>query len=357
MRNHEITAVQKLLNEKGNIREPGWARHPYWQYDRKDIKAPAFRIKEWDYYLVIHDGKYDGTESFAAAFTLSDDGYIGLQSVSLLHLDEGDPHEHTQTVLNVFPMGKMNFPKTPEKGDVSYEDERLKLYYRKKEKERTISCFFRDFEPGKDLQAEISLAEPQQDSLVIATPWDQNRHFYYNSKINCLAASGYIEYDGKSYLFDPEHDYGTLDWGRGVWTYDNTWYWGNGNATIDGHRFGFNIGYGFGNTSAASENILFLDGVGHKLDDVDFGIPNDPDPKAMDGPGYMEEWQLTSSDGRFQMSFRPILDRFAKLDYKAIVSDQHQVFGRMSGTVILDNGETLEIKDLLCFCEKVHNRY
>ena len=56
------------------------------------------------------------------------------------------------------------------------------------------------------------------------------------------------------------------------WTYDNTWYWGSGSGTVDGHRFGFNIGYGFGDTSAASENILFYDGVGHKLDDVTFLI-------------------------------------------------------------------------------------
>ena len=81
MRNHEVTNEQKLLDKNGNIREPGWARKLIWKYDRKDIKAPKFRIKEWDYYIIIHDGKKDGTESFEAAFTISDDGYVGLQSV------------------------------------------------------------------------------------------------------------------------------------------------------------------------------------------------------------------------------------------------------------------------------------
>ncbi|MBO7402171.1 MAG: DUF2804 family protein, partial [Lachnospiraceae bacterium] len=88
MRNHEITAPQRLLDKKGNIAEPGWARKPYWIYSRDEIKAPRFRIKEWDYYIVIHDGKYDGSESFAAAFTISDNGYVGLQSVSLLEFDK-----------------------------------------------------------------------------------------------------------------------------------------------------------------------------------------------------------------------------------------------------------------------------
>ena len=69
-RNHEITERALLLDDKGNLREPGWARHLLSEYRREDIKAPKFRIKEWDYYLVMGD-------DFACAFTISDDGYMG----------------------------------------------------------------------------------------------------------------------------------------------------------------------------------------------------------------------------------------------------------------------------------------
>ena len=356
-RNHEIIEVQRLLDENGEIREPGWARRPYWQYHRSDIKAPAFRIKEWDYYIVIHDGKRDGTESFAAAFTISDDGYVGLQSVSLLHLDEDQPSEHTETILNVFPMGRLHLPGSSSQGNVIYKDKRLHMGFYKKSGKRRIRCRFDRFLEEKTLTADITLSEPDMDSMVIATPWPKKGAFYFNQKINCMRASGKVCFDGKEYTFDPEYDFGTLDWGRGVWTYDNTWYWGNGNAVVSGHTLGFNIGYGFGDTSAASENILIVDGIAHKLDDVDFGIPNDLDPKAMDGPDYKAPWKMSSSDGRFEMTFVPVLDRAAKLDFKLIVSDQHQVFGRMSGRAVLDDGEVLELQDVLCFAEKVHNRY
>ena len=57
------------------------------------------------------------------------------------------------------------------------------------------------------------------------------------------------------------------------------------------------------------------------------------------------------------MEFIPVLDRAACLDYKLIVSDQHQVFGRMSGKAILDDGTVVEVKEMMCFAEKVHNRY
>ena len=66
---------------------------------------------------------------------------------------------------------------------------------------------------------------------------------------------------------------------------------------------------------------------------------------------------FTSDDGRFEMDFVPIIDRSAKIDAKVIITDQHQVFGKMSGKAVLDDGTVLEIKDLLCFNEQVHNKY
>lgn len=157
-----------------------------------------------------------------------------------------------------------------------------------------------------------------------------------------------MSYDDVTYWFSPEKDYGTLDWGRGVWTYDNTWYWGSGNGTIAGKPFGFNIGYGFGDTSAATENILFYDGKGHKLDDVTFHIPEDD---------YMKPWTFTSSDGRFEMEFVPVLDRAASMSAFVVSTDQHQVFGKMSGRAVLDDGRFIDLKDFMCFAEKVHNKY
>lgn len=340
MRNHEVINEGLLLNSEGNLREPGWSKSQVQEYRRSMIKAPKFRIKEWDYYLIVNDG-------FAAAFTISDDGYIGLQSVSLLVFGE-KPWEHTETVLNAFPLGKLHLPENSSTGVTQYRDKRLQMRFEPKEGKRCITCHFENFMDGKALDADITLHQPPMDSMVIATPWPKKHAFYYNQKINCMHAEGEIRFDGKTYKFDPATDFGTLDWGRGVWTYDNTWLWGSGNAVVDGHSFGWNIGYGFGDTSAASENILFYDGKAHKLDDVVFHIPES---------GYMDSWKFSSSDGRFEMTFEPVLDRAACMDFKLIVSDQHQVFGRMSGTAVLDDGTKIMIRDVMCFAEKVHNKY
>lgn len=338
-RNHEVTRTGPLLNDQGELIEPGWSRRVVREYDRKKIRAPKWRIKEWDYYLVMSD-------SFAGAFTISDDGYIGLQSVSLLEFGK-HPKEHTETILNALPMGRLELPANSGVGPTRYADKRLKMRFDVKKGKRRIRCRFEDFQDGKPFECDIILHQPSMDSMVIATPWEKKHAFYYNQKINTMRAEGYMKFDGKTYTFDPKTDFGTLDWGRGVWTYDNTWFWGSGNADLDGNSFGFNIGCGFGNTKAATENVLFYNGKVHKLDDVKFHIPE----------RIMDPWTFTSSDGRFEMDFVPVLDRAACLDYRLIVSDQHQVFGRMSGTAILDDGTAVEVKDMMCFAEKVHNRY
>ncbi len=339
-RNHEVVTSHPLLDSQGELSEPGWSRSLLQKYDRLAIKAPKWRIKEWDYYLVLSD-------KFAGAFTISDDGYIGLQSVSLLTFGD-KPKEHTETILNTFPMGKLSLPSSSESGITEYKDDRLQMKFEALDGKRHITCHFDNFYKGNAFECDIYLEQPKMDSMVIATPWDKKHCFYYNQKINCMRASGYMSYGGHRYTFNPATDFGTLDWGRGVWTYDNTWNWGSGNCDVNGKAFGFNIGYGFGNTKAATENIIFYDGVAHKLDDITFHIPES---------SYMDPWKFTSSDGRFEMDFVPVLDRAACLDYKVIVSDQHQVFGRLTGTAILDSGEKIHVKDMMCFAEKVHNRY
>ena len=336
---HEITQKGALLGADGNLREPGWARSLLLDYRRADVKANKLRIKEWDYYIVTND-------SFGIALTIADNSYMGLISASVLDFEK--PWEQTVSVMTAFPMGKFKLPETSAAGDTLYGDKRVQMAFRVLEGERRLSCRFERFLGEDALELELSLAQPPMDSMVIATPFSAPRAFYYNQKINCMRASGEAVLGKRRFAFSPETSFGTLDWGRGVWTYDNTWYWGNGNGVVNGKPFGFNIGYGFGDTSAASENLLIYDGVAHKLSKVQFNIPED---------SFLKPWTFSSDDGRFEMDFVPILDRAARTNALIIESDQHQVFGRFSGKAVLDDGTALELHNFLGFAEKVRNRY
>ena len=94
---HEITRVRALLDSNGNIAEPGFARSPLPVYSRRAVKAPALRIKEWDYYLV-------GNGRFALALTVADNGYMGLDSISFIDLE--NRWQHTVSPMSVLPLGR-----------------------------------------------------------------------------------------------------------------------------------------------------------------------------------------------------------------------------------------------------------
>ena len=346
MSQHRITAPGPLLNADGTLREPGWATSLLLDYDRRAIRAAGFRIKEWDYYLITND-------RFGLALTVDDNSYMGLYSVSLLDFEK--PWEHTASPMVWLPFGKTGLPASSAADAVTacLPNKKYDLRFEKKGSRRILDCRMDDFCDGKPLRAHVELVDAGEDSMVIATPYaDDPKAFYYNQKINCMPAEGRVEYDGRTYTFEPDTAFGILDWGRGVWTYSNTWYWSGACGVVDGHRFGFNLGYGFGDTAAASENMLFYDGTAHKLGRVTFDIPQ------KDGrDDFLSPWQFSDDEGRLSLTFTPVLDRASKTDVLVICSDQHQVFGRFSGTVVLDDGTRLEIRDLMAFAEKVRNRW
>ena len=41
----------------------------------------------------------------------------------------------------------------------------------------------------------------------------------------------------------------------------------------------------------------------------------------------------------------------------SIKSDQHQVFGRFTGTATLDDGTVIRVRDMIGFAEKVENKW
>lgn len=345
MAQHRITETGPLLDSKGALIEKGYATSMIRDYNRENIAVSKLRIKEWDYYLIMSD-------CFALALTIADNGYMGMDSISFMWF-EGAKGSNTQSKIVSFTRGKRHLPATSKTGDVSVSGKGYEMTFLNDGKKRRLFGYMENFGKGMPIRFDVTLTDEPRDSMVIMTPYKENKKaFYYNQKINCMRAEGRVEYEGQEYLFAPAHSFAVLDWGRGVWTYKNTWYWGSASGEVEGVPFGFNIGYGFGDTSAATENMLFYDGIAHKLTDVTFHIPE------KDGQcDFLSPWTFTSSDGRFEMDFEPIIDRNALIDLKILCSDQHQIFGRFTGKAVLDDGREIHIRNFLGFAEKVFNKW
>lgn len=336
-----INEKDDLLDESGNLKHPGYATSLILDYNRSQIKAHKMRIKEWDYYLVYN-------KDYAIALTIDDNYYMGLVSASFINLKE--KWEKTVSPMYWFPKGKVNLPPSSKTGNAIKEGKNYSFKFIIEGNKRILDCSINRFINNKPYIIHIELMDEPQDSMVIATPFKKGKHFYYNQKIVGFKATGFVVVDDQRIELNGE-TYALLDWGRGVWTYKNTWYWGAGCQKVGKDLIGFNLGYGFGDTSKASENMLFINGKSVKLDKVTFNIPT---KKGKDD--FLSPWTIISNDGVINFDFTPIIDRKSNTNAIIIQSNQHQVFGTINGTITL-NDKVIKLENFTCFFEKVANRW
>ena len=71
----------RLLDSDGELSEAGYSTKLIKKYQRSDIKANKWRIKEWDYY-------YIGNNHYGIALTIADNTYMALGSISFLNFDK-----------------------------------------------------------------------------------------------------------------------------------------------------------------------------------------------------------------------------------------------------------------------------
>ena len=342
----ELSEATPLLDTQGNLVQVGWARQPMLDCNLEAARfyslpfrpLQRFRIKRWDYYGIT-------TPTHFYSFTLADLGYAGQAFAYVVNFETRRVHEETLTL----PLARgIALPRNSTKGVSAYEGQKARLVFRAEPEGRQLSIEWPGF-AGQGLSAEVFLhLPPRHESVTIVIPIGRKR-FYYNRKVNCLPAEGWIEYGGRRTDLHSTECLGNLDWGRGVWEYRSFWVWAGASGFLaDGRRVGLNLGFGFGDTSAATENALILEGRIHKLNRVDF---------TYDAGDFMQPWRMASPDGRLDLTFAPFLERVAATNLLVIASEVHQMFGHYSGTVQADDGEILHLDGLVGFAEEHHARW
>lgn len=336
----KITERTPLLDNKGNVYKPGYCVRNLYDYKRKDIKAPKARIKEWDFYQISND-------AYTVQMTFADISIGGAGAFTLFDRETGERFEALS--LSLLTFGRFNMPENTEvPHSIKRQSAGFDMSVKVAENKRWL-CFSGKCKQGK-ITADFELdVMPDLESMVMAVPFDKDGYFYYNQKMNSMPVKGVVKVGSRIYDFSPENAFAVLDWGRGVWPYKGSWYWGNGTTRLsDGKLFGFEIGWGFGDMSAATENMLFYDGKAHKIGEVYL---------SKDENNWLSPWVFTSNDKRFEMTMTPTFDNFTSTRLGPVGNQCHQVFGMWNGTVVLDDGTELAIEDMLAFCEFSDNRW
>lgn len=344
---NEITKPSNLFRKDGTLLQRGWARKPILKYNRENIGAKWYRIKEWSHYSIL-----DKEQGFGFLMTIGDIGILTL--MGFIWLDFKQKKNTTWGMIRPLTRGKSCWPRSSlELADIKFPSWNFSAVIKQRGNKRILTVNYPRW-ALKGLKAHIILQDDEKmDNTVVVTGYKNKPHqFYYNHKVNYMPAKGWVTIGKKSkqqrYEFNPETSFGLLDWGRGVWPYRTHWLWGSANGKVDDIPVAFNIGYGFGDLSTHTENIIFYDGKAHKLDKVTF---------HHDNRNPYKPWHFTSDDDRFKMTLKPLIPDRVKLNTGLILIDTASLHGYYSGYIVLDNGEKIEIKNMLGHAEDIRWRW
>ncbi len=331
----QLSDGARILNPDGTLAVTGYTTGENTLIFNRNAIKTRLRIKEWDFYQIQN-------ESYCLQLTIGHVSYVGSVSLMLFALDGSKKIVAEQLIP--LPFHRLHMPPSAEQGDVTYTCKDFEVAFQHQNGSRHLVA--RSTSSKYNFEVDLILSEPQ-NSLIISTPFYETNEFYFNHKIGGMNAKGQVRFDELEIDFLDERSFGLLDWGRGVWPFKHEWYWGAACTRKAGKNLALNIGWGFGDTSAASENIFFLDGIPHKLGQV-YLDHFDLDAK---------EWHFMEGTGRLNLSFKLLYNRIT--ENRVIWIDNHcdQVFGVFTGTLLDEAGIAHSVADMYGFFEHARNQW
>ncbi len=336
----EIEKVDDLLNADGTLKNNGFSRKMLLKYNKEQIRKKK-RIREWDKY-VISDYRYNLT------LKIANYGKVACLFASVVDMFDESGAVNSSRVY--FPKAKQFMAETSFRGKTSFETKNASFSFEVANGKRILKGNFKNFfeKDGikSDLTFDIVVDDIRQDGVAKTFLFKNKNQFCYTHNITCMPASGVFSFKGKQIELGT-NAMATLDWGRGVMPRKTIRYWAALQAEVGGHTIGINLGVMRGDKADASQNMIFLDGVGHKVENLRVFVRRENKKRE-----YLRSWTFYSSDGKVELIFQPSVDVKAPKHGWFMLSDSHHVFGRFTGTLILEDGSRIKIKDLNGFAER-----
>ena len=326
----ELTSPVDLCLPGGRLNNAaiGWSRTPL---HRCNLQGRPLRKKRWNYWAIT-------TETHLFSVTVSHLDYAGLVFVYYADFASGEVTEATKLV----PLGwGCHLPEVVD-ADVMYRASGLKVAMQQVDGGIRLVVDMSDF-GGQSLHAAFDITRPPgHETLNVVVPWDKNT-FQFTSKQNCLPAEGAVRIGGQCTDFSGPQSFACLDYGRGIWPRHCRWNWGSASGNQKGRIIGLNLGGQWTDGTGSTENGVCLDGVVHKIsEDLVW---------TYDKGDFMQPWRMTAPSGGVDLTFTPFLERVAASNVWLVRSEVHQMFGHYNGSMRVDGGEQVRVKDLVGWAE------
>ena len=248
---YEYTMPQNIFEENGEVMCAGWAKKPYFNFN-KELSKQNKHIKESvSYFLSTGEvSLYISTENSGLDF------YI---KIALANLKNGN-------VISDFAykkqlLGRTELPESKESGQLVFSDKRIEFAVVKVKNERTVKCNFYDFGGKADLSFEFNIDDKSGDILDQVAPFERDRkYFYFKRFMPVFSASGTIKVGKSQYTLKEENTSVYID----STYYSKPRLHSYQRLTADymrgENRFSLNLASRVGDNRNGSENSFFLNG-------------------------------------------------------------------------------------------------
>lgn len=336
----EFTAPVPLLDADGSLAAWGWARRAVMQYNREAIPPERHaRVKEWEHYTVM-------SPDFTLGVTLVQLGSVLAGSAELI--DYNAATNTNGTFITTTPKEKSFLPADPYGASRLAKGGNL-VAMRYADGRRTIEFRLAKTKVSAAIEGRLELVDdPRGESVAITRPFAEPGQFFYENKIFGMPARGAVTVEGRAYTLPEGQSWAIFDWGRGIWPAESQWFWGQAAGTVGSRPVAFNLGHGYGDDARGTCNAILYEGKLHKLANV---------ACRFDEADRMRPWTFTASDDRLSLDFTPIYEQHTKQDLGFARAELFKIHGHYSGTLVLDDGTRLEIKDVLGFAEHMAQKW
>lgn len=334
---NKITEKVDVLNDDGTCKSPGYCFRYLFNYNRENIKARESRIKEWEFYQFIED-------NWVMQFTIGYASIFDSYSFNFFNIETGQKYEFGK--LKLHKKKEIIYPNPEQSFDIKYKSKNFNIRFENNDGLRKINFSCLNKKHG-NVTAEVLInGDLNNEKMCILTPFkENNRQFYLNYKENYYDCKAKIQIADKHYEFNNLK--GLVDSGRGYWPYKQEWVWSSLTSSIEEHDFGWNLGYGFGDLSYATENMIFFDHKGIQLGHLYFDFQTENSMKTV---------FIKDENGIFEATLEPLFDNYTHTDFIWIHNKCHQVFYNASGTIKIE-GKQYKFSDIKCFMEKAKNHW
>ncbi|MDR0408917.1 MAG: DUF2804 domain-containing protein [Spirochaetaceae bacterium] len=333
----EITAPVSIFDNTGSLCNFGWARGPFFHYNRALLWTPGRSIAESERYII-----FSPTHLFT--FELYDAGVFGHISVCAVPLLDKTVSSKFEKLS--FPMGMLKLPNQSEETIIKTNlKNNLIEFICIEDGGRIIKIDTPQLSHNNRLRGEVVLmTQEYAQSIVTHIPWRRQKERFQLTRCSpCYTAEGVMQFENKPVLFNKGRAWGIYEWARIARPKKDIHYWAAACGMHRGRQIGFSVGYSSADSSSGTENAFFVNGILHKLEQVTFKIS----PSS-----WLAPWHFSSGSGRLEMIFFPA--RYNSYQNNFLFHSLHtrQFFGFFSGKVILDNGEVLHFSNITGLAER-----